>query len=706
MSRRIVAYLPAHATKTRHLDILSLPGNKITHLVYCFANFVQQGSNWVVGWPDHTQDQPPIHKNTNIWKLIQLKRRWPNLRVLLSVGGGNRSHQGEGKTTTPTPIFSQIAATEPARQVFVKSCIDQYILPGHPGLGRLFDGIDIDWEFPSAPDIHNLTLLLQEFRLQLDQAAFQDERQLDLSFAARMSPAELELGALNETVDWVNLMAYIAHAPNLSKVNKKTDFNSPLHCSSDEPQANITFNIDDIISGAHGFLQTGFPAQRLVLGVNAYGRSYAGVPDINNGLYQTYTGPGPGSFKAAGILTYQDMATNYLPTYRNLWDPKTQSAYLYNAAQKIWISYDNETSVTAKRQYTESKDLGGLMLWDLSADLVSTASSSSTPPSLIDAMWYRTTISKLVHRVIWSEKTNAAPAMASHSGRLFVALKDASSNRLAVATAGGDGLAFPGTLVSHDSSDLGPTLVSHNRGSVKSPPQFALHIGWKDLGNSNVNCASVKMLHDGSNNGTFTKIQEVSKPVVLPNITSTARPALASIHGALFIAWRGADNNEINIMYSHDDGKTFVDKHVLASSAVDPALALHNGDLHIAWTATGSGSLSVAQVGLSMSASGKVEGVSGLIGATTVLPETSGAAPALCSHNGLLFLAWTATGSGGGIYATMSYDNGATFALKTALSETSDVAPALCSHDGILFLAWKGAATDQLNLAQLQLRYA
>lgn len=705
MSRRIVAYVPGYSThKARHLDILSLPGNKITHLVYGFADFVQQGPNWVVGWPD-PKDPPPVHKNTNLWKLIQLKRRWPNLRILLSIGGYNNSHQGKTEKSNPTPIFSQIAATEPARLTFVKSCIDQYILPGHPGLGRLFDGIDIDWESPSSTDTHNLTLLLQEFRLQLDQAAFQDERQLYLSFAAKMSPTELELNALNQTVDWVSLMAYVAHVPDLSKANKRTDFNSPLYGSGDEPHANITFNIDHVVSGKPGFLQTGFPAQRLVLGVNAYGRSYAGVPDINNGLYQTYTSPGPGSFNTAGVLMYKDIVSEYLPTYQDLWDPKTQSAYLYNAAQKIWISYDNETSVTAKRLYTESKDLGGLMLWEVSADLVSTTSSPLNPSSIIDAMWYRTSISGLVHRTIWSEKTNATPALASHSGLLFVGFKDASSNRLTLGTFSDDGVAFPGTLVSHDSSDVGPALVSHDRGSVKSPPQFTLHIGWKGFGNTDVNCASVKMLHDGSNNGTFTKIQEVSKPIVLPGISSMAMPALASLRGALFIAWKSAQSNDINIMYSHDNGKTFTDQLVLANSAMDPALAVHNGDLHIAWTVAGSGNLSVAQVGLSMSASGKMEGVTGLAGSTTVLPETSVVAPALCSHNGILFLAWTAIAGGGGICATMSYDNGATFAAKTVLSETSDVAPALCSHDGILFVAWKGVGLEQLNLAQLRLQH-
>ncbi len=81
--------------------------------------------------------------------------------------------------------FSSAARAE-NRQAFVASCIDAYIrgnLPVTDGAGGnaaaagVFDGIDIDWEYPVAcgiacgtpEDRQNFTALLAEFRRQLDQ---------------------------------------------------------------------------------------------------------------------------------------------------------------------------------------------------------------------------------------------------------------------------------------------------------------------------------------------------------------------------------------------------------------------------------------------------------------------------------------------------------------------------------------------------------
>src|SRR5262249_27384697 len=115
----------------------------------------------------------------NFNQLKKLKARYPNLRTLVTIGGW-----------TYSKYFSDVAATHPPRKKLVSSCIDMYTkgnLPkvgdapaGGPGVAAgVFDGIDIDWEFPGSPDGHtgnhysaqdkaNFTALLAEFRSQLN----------------------------------------------------------------------------------------------------------------------------------------------------------------------------------------------------------------------------------------------------------------------------------------------------------------------------------------------------------------------------------------------------------------------------------------------------------------------------------------------------------------------------------------------------------
>jgi hypothetical protein len=90
----------------------------------------------------------PLMGNFN--QLRELKAKYPNLKIVLSIGGW-----------TYSKFFSDVAATAASRQKFVSSCINMYIKGNLPilsgssagGTGvaaNIFDGFDIDWEFPAA----------------------------------------------------------------------------------------------------------------------------------------------------------------------------------------------------------------------------------------------------------------------------------------------------------------------------------------------------------------------------------------------------------------------------------------------------------------------------------------------------------------------------------------------------------------------------
>ena len=187
--------------------------------------------------------------------------------------------------------------------------------------------------------------------------------------------ANLELNTIHPRLDWINLKAFdftVASSPI-------TNFNAPLFPAPDDPapaSIRLTHNVDAVVKA---YLEADVPADKLVVGVHFAGTGWQGVPNVNNGLYQTNTGPAQGTWDAAGSAPsgsfgYQDLETNYLPTYTRYWhgaadgNSDAQVPWLFNPATGIMISFEDPQSLTVKANYVLHNQLGGIMIWDLSAD--------------------------------------------------------------------------------------------------------------------------------------------------------------------------------------------------------------------------------------------------------------------------------------------------------------------------------------------------
>jgi hypothetical protein len=123
-----------------------------------------------------------------------------------------------------------------------------------------------------------------------------------------------------------------------------------------------------------------------------------------------------------------------------------------------------------------------------------------------------------------------------------------------------------------------------------------------------------------------------------------------------------------------------------AKSSHAPALCSHQGSLVLAWTG-GDRHINI------------LTGAEDPYGAPTQLKQAkSSHAPALCSHQGSLVLAWTGTDHHINILTDAEDPHGAPAQLEQVKSSS---APALCSHQGSLVLAWTG--TDHhINVARLR----
>jgi hypothetical protein len=176
-------------------------------------------------------------------------------------------------------------------------------------------------------------------------------------------------------------------------------------------------------------------------------------------------------------------------------------------------------------------------------------------------------------------------------------------------------------------------------------------------------------------------------------------PALAFHDNALFLAWRGSGNDNLNVMVSDDRGGSFHGKHTsLETSADAPALASHNGRLFIAWKGSGNDNISVAVVNRSSSGSRDIASISNKL----VVPgnNTTDKSPAIASHNGNLYPAFKGSGNDN-LNVMVSTDNGASFpeARKHISGETSSDSPTLVSCGSSLYIAWKGSGNENISVA-------
>jgi len=294
----------------------------------------------------------------------------------------------------------------------------------------------------------------------------------------------------------------------------------------------------------------------------------------------------------------------------------------------------------------------------------------------------------LSDKVTLGETSDSSPTLASHGGRLFLAWRGESNEQLNLMFSEDGGLSFRGKHVFGDTSTDTPMLASHNG---------RLLIAWKGSGNEDLNVAEVGLTpHDGSVNITGL----INKRTLSER--SDDAPSLASHAGRLYIAWRGRPNEQLNVMFSDDNGLTFLGKAVFGDSTTStPTLSSHDGRLFIAWKGSGNDQLNIAEVGV-----GPVGGGTGITGLfnKAVLSETSDMGPALASHGNRLALSWQGQSNENvnvlSACARLGIFSSGVVA-KGVSNETTSDAPGLTSHNNRLFVAWKGSGNENLNIAKV-----
>ncbi|GGS94191.1 chitinase [Planobispora rosea] len=315
----------------------------------------------------------------NYNQLRKLKAKHPHLKVLISLGGW-----------TYSKYFSDVAATDAARRKFVSSCIDVYIkgnLPVYNGAGGpgtaagIFDGIDLDWEWPGAEghpgnhvspaDKRNNTLLIAEFRRQLDALTEETGKRYQLTAFTPADPAKIEagweLGEVARHLDIFNVQGYDFHGSGSdnSWEPNRTGHQGNLYADADDPYP-FHFSVENAVDE---YLDAGVNPRKITIGLAYYGRGWQGVTDGGrHGEWQAATGAAPGQFQEeAGTRGYANLVAS-VPGCTVRHDEQAVATYCFTGNGGQWWTFDDTWSIARKTAWVRQKGLLGVMIWEMSGD--------------------------------------------------------------------------------------------------------------------------------------------------------------------------------------------------------------------------------------------------------------------------------------------------------------------------------------------------
>ncbi|KAI5633063.1 glycosyl hydrolases family 18 domain-containing protein [Phthorimaea operculella] len=277
-----------------------------------------------------------------------LKKRYPGLQVLLSVGGDGTDR-----------LFSDMVQESRRRSNFIESAVA--FLREHD-----FDGLDLHWVYPGDDDREKemLTTLLYELREKFSSYG------LLLSTVLPPFRYQIEdgydLAAVSGATDYVVLQAWdMTHGkrdePPPRAVQHSALHRDPGAAARDQRYDNIEFMVKYIV-------RHGMAADKLVLGVPVFGRSYT---------LAASTLPSPGALVSGWGDEGQYTQTKGLLAYFEICMIEREgkgatgideAGNSYAVFDNQWITYDTPSNVLEKMKFVISTGLAGAAAWAIDMD--------------------------------------------------------------------------------------------------------------------------------------------------------------------------------------------------------------------------------------------------------------------------------------------------------------------------------------------------
>jgi chitinase len=321
-----VAVIAYYAGRTTMID--SFEVEKLTHLIFSFCHL--RGNSLSV---DNGRD------SATILRMVALKKRNPQLKIILSLGGW-------GGCKTCSSVFS----TKKGRRIFSKSTKE---LSNYFGT----DGIDLDWEYPTIAgfpghaygpeDKPNFTALIKQLRKKLG-------KRKEISFAAGgfsfYIDSSVEWKKIMPMINRVNLMSYDL----VSGFSMVSGHHTPLYSTPKQ--------IESVDNGVKKLIAAGVPPGKIAIGAAFYARLFEVSDTSDNGLYK------PARFYHGLSYSRFSDTINVNNGFIQYWDTIAHAPYAFNIERKLMATYDDTTSIKLKTDYVIKNNLNGIMFWQLAED--------------------------------------------------------------------------------------------------------------------------------------------------------------------------------------------------------------------------------------------------------------------------------------------------------------------------------------------------
>lgn len=284
-SSKVVGYYEGWST-TRACQGLfpeDISAGQYTHLNYAFA-FIDPSSYAVA--PMSSGDVALYPRFTG------LKDSYPGLETWISIGGWSMNDPDQATHDT----FSNLAGSQDAQTKFFKSLVNFMSTYG-------FDGVDIDWEYPVAPERSGKPADFQNyvsFLKNLKAALATNGKQYGLTITIPSSywyMRNFDIKALEPVVDWFNVMTYDLHGT--------WDSTDPYIGAVVNAHTNLT----EITQTMDLLWRNSISPGKVVMGMGFYGRSFTlADPNCKHAGCPFSAGGKPGPCTAsAGTLSYAEI---------------------------------------------------------------------------------------------------------------------------------------------------------------------------------------------------------------------------------------------------------------------------------------------------------------------------------------------------------------------------------------------------------------